>query len=207
MGSVLYSAIPPTSTLYARVQKEKAFTTLIVSLFDYGCGIFCFFEIEPDEVEEILGWVMEAHQDTLGSESEAKRWIGEFRAELERTRNLYPGIEDRTAFIEKCSDEIEKRLLQKLREKQGEDASELVSKLMFGEQTLAPHLLPADDSLELVSLSLVQEGAKILREITPEMLFARDQGWEEWCLENFEEWRNLYIEAAEKSEEILVGYG
>ena len=78
---------------------------------------------------------------------------------------------------------------------------------MFGEQTLAPHLSPADDSLELVSVSLVQEGAKILREITPEMLFARDQRWEEWCLENFEEWRNLYIEAAEKSEEILVGYG
>ena len=207
MVSVLYSAIPPKSTLYKRLQQEKAFNILMITLFDYGCGIFRFFEIDHDEVEEILEWVIESHRDMLGSESEARRWINEFQSELERTRNLYPGIEDRTALLEKSAGEIEKRLVQELNRRQVEDATEVVSRLLFGDQTLAPHLvLPEEDALELVSFPLVQEGARILQEVEPEMLFTRDEGWQGWCLEHFQEWRELYFAAAENQEEILVGF-
>lgn len=203
--SVLYSAIPPKSTLYKRLQQEKAFNTLMVDLFPYGGGIFRFFEIEHDEVEEILEWMVESHQDTLGSESEARHWINEFQSELERTRNLYPGIEDRTALLEKSSNEIQKRLVQELNRRQGEDASEVVNRLMFGDQTLASHLVtPEEGALGLVSLPLVQEGARILQEVEPEMIFARDEGWQEWYLAHFQEWRELYLAAAENHEEILV---
>lgn len=182
--SGLYSAIPPKSTLYKRLQQEKAFNTLMVYLFPYGGGIFRFFEIEDDDVEEILEWMIESNQDTLGSESEARHWINEFQSELERTRNLYPGIEDRRALLEKSAHEIEKRLVQ-LSRSQGKDTTEFVNRLMFGDQ-IASNLVQLEDTLGLVSLALVQEGAIILREVEPEMLFTRDEGRQEWYLDQFQ---------------------
>lgn len=117
----------------------------------------CFFEIDPDEVEEILESVIKIHRDTLRSESEARYWFNEFQSELERTRNLYPGIEDRTASLEKSANEIEKRLVQQLSRRQGKDATELVKRLMFSDQTFTPHFVkPIEyEALELVSLPLV----------------------------------------------------
>ncbi|MBN3883034.1 MAG: hypothetical protein V7K64_06835 [Nostoc sp.] len=203
--SVLYSAIPPDSLLYARLQSQKALSILVVSLFPYGCGIFRFFEIEPEEINEILEDVIETHQETFGSELEADRVIAQFRSELRLTRQAYPGIEDRRTSLEKSSVEIEKRLSQELSRRKFANAHKIVEKLMFGDQTLAPTLLSADESLGLISRELVSEGAGILRQIDPETLFARDEGRERWYLDHFERWRDLYLSAAEKNEEILVG--
>jgi len=203
--SVIYSAIPPCSTLYARLQREKALSILVVSLFPHGCGIFRFFEIESEEINEILEDVIETHQETFGSELEADRVIAELRSELRLTCQAYPGIEDRTASLEKSSAEIEERLSQELSRKKFANANEIVQKLMFGDQTLAPTLLPTEESLGLISRELVSQGASILRQIDPEALFARDQSWEGWCLNGLEHWKNLYLSAAENNEEILVG--
>ncbi|OYD97232.1 hypothetical protein CDG77_07710 [Nostoc sp. 'Peltigera membranacea cyanobiont' 213] len=198
--SVLYSAIPPSSTLYARLQREKALSLLVVSLFPYGCGIFRFFEIDPEEVNEILEDFIETHQETFGSELEADRVISELRFELRLTRQAYPGIEDRTALLEKTSVDIGERLSQELSRRNVANADEIVDKLMFGDKTLAPTLLSTEESLGLISYELVSEGASIFRQIDPETLFARDES----CFEDFERWRNLYLLAAEKNEEILV---
>jgi hypothetical protein len=65
--SIMYSAIPPSSTLYARLQYEKALSILVNDLFIYGNGIFNFFEFDSDEVNEILEGVIEAHQDVFDS--------------------------------------------------------------------------------------------------------------------------------------------
>jgi hypothetical protein len=46
---------------------------------------------------------------------------------------------------------------------------------------------------------------RILDQINPEILFARDEDYEEWCLEQLEAWRELYLLADERGEEILVG--
>ncbi|WP_448267885.1 hypothetical protein [Nostoc sp. DSM 114159] len=197
--SVLYSAIPPDSTLYARLQAQKALSVLVVSLFPYGCGIFRFFEIEAEEINEILEDVIETHQETFGFKLEADRVIAQLQSELRLTRQAYPGIEDRRALLEKTSVEIEKRLSQELSRRKFANADKIVEKLMFGDRTLAP-MLSAEESLGLISRELVSEGASILRQIDPETLFARN----EWCFEDFERWRNLYLSAAEKNEEILV---
>jgi hypothetical protein len=200
--SMLYSAIPPSSTLYARLQREKAFSILMVALFPYGNGIFRFFEIEPEEVDEILEDVIDTHQDEFGSES-AAQVIAEFRSELEYTRRAYPGIENRTASLEKSSFEIERRLLQELSSKQIANVDELVEKLISGNQTFAPALLAADDSLGLISRELVSEGANVLRDIDPEMLFLENS--EDWYLSDLKRWRDLYLAADANNEEILVG--
>lgn len=203
--SVIYSAIPPSSTLYIRLQREKALSTLVVSLFSYGCGIYRFFEIDPEEINEVLEDVIETHQHTFGSELEAYQVIAELQSELRRTCQAYPGIENRTALLENSSAEIQERLSQELSRRQVSNANEIVQKLMFGDRTLAPTLLPAQESLGLISLELVSQGASILRQIDPEVLFARDRSWEGWCLNGLEHWRSLYISAAENNEEILVG--
>ncbi|MDZ8029728.1 hypothetical protein [Nostoc sp. DedSLP04] len=205
MVSVFYSAIPPDSTLYARLLREKALSILVAYLFPYGCSIFRFFEIEPEEIDEIVEDVIETEQETFGSELEANRVIAQLRSELRLTRQVYPGIEDRTATLEKSSAEIKERLSQELSRRKFANADEIVEKLMFGDQTFAPTLLSAEESLGLISRELVSEGASILRQIDPETLFARDEGREGWYLDHFEQWRDLYLSADDKNEEILVG--
>jgi hypothetical protein len=116
--SIHYWAIPPQSTLFLRLQRDKAFTVLMAALFPYGSGIFRFFEeksIDPEEQEEILANTIERHGYALGTKAEARRWIDAFRAELEQTRSFYPGIEMRCASLEKTSALVEERLLQKSR--------------------------------------------------------------------------------------------
>lgn len=201
--SVLYNAIPCSSTLYARLQREKPLAILMVPLFPYGCGIFRFFEIEPEEVNEILEEVIEAHPDTF-SDLEAEQIIAEFRSELRRAHEAYPGIEGRSASLEKSSTEIEERLTQELLRRQIENANEIVEKLICGDQVFAQNLLPEAESLGLISRELVIEGARILRQIDPEELF-NDEGEDRWCIDEFSQWRDLYLSADEKNEEILVG--
>lgn len=201
---VIYHAIPPTSTLYARLQCEKALAIMMVYLFPYGCGVFNFFELPPDEIDEILGDLIEEHCETFGSELEADDAIAEFRSELRRIRRSYPGIENRRALFEKTSTEVAERLSDELLRRQFTNADEIIERLMFGDQILAPTLLPPRESLGLISRDLVREGASILRQINPETLFARNDGREEYRLNHFKSWRNLYLSADKKGEEILV---
>jgi hypothetical protein len=203
--SVHYWAIPPHSHLYARSQEDRAFNTLMGYLFPFGSGIYRFSEIEPHEAEEILGDVAEGHRAVLGPEPEAHQRIAEFLAELERTRAQFPGIEGRTAMLEKCSAEIEERLTQSL-QNVCIDAAEFTRQVMFGDKLFAAHLhQPEEEILGLVSLSVVREAAAALAPLKPEELFQSGVDLEEWCRDNYKSWRQLYLEAAEHSEEILVG--
>jgi hypothetical protein len=208
--SVMYSAIPPSSILYKRLQQEKAFSILVSDLFIYGNGIFRFFEDPLGEVKDILEGVIAAHPDVFGSPDQANQIIADFRAELSRTRQSYPGIEDRRAMIEKSVDAIETCLIQQVTEQRMQNAEEMVEKLLFGNQSLAPHLLTSEDEpLGLISRDLVREGAKLLRLVNPDTLYTGDPRWngDEWWLDHLKDWRELYLVADELNEEILVGIG
>jgi hypothetical protein len=206
--SIMYSAIPPSSNLYARLQCEKALSILVNDLFIYGNGIFNFFELDPDEVNEILEGVVEAHKDVFDSIDKSEKIITEFRSELNNTRKSYPGIETRTAMIEKSVDEIEKCLMQQLAARQINNAEEIIEKILFGDQSLLSNLLTEDDEpLSLISRDLVSEGASLLRLINPEDLYTGDVGWDEWGLEHLKYLRDLYLAADALNEEILVGVG
>lgn len=202
--AILYSAIPPDSNLYQRLQTEKALMLLVERLFPYGNGIFRFFEIEPAEVDEILNDVTEEHQNILGSKSEATVWIEQFQEEIRRTCAAYPGIEDRSTMLESAT-RIEQRLSQKLVEQQVENASEIRS-LIDGVQDFAPHLSSSDYEFRMmfVPLSLVREGARLLQEVDPNTLFTEQEDEGRYYRDQFMWLRNLYLEAAEKNEEILV---
>lgn len=205
--SVHYWAVPPASTLFRRLRKEKAFATLMGALFPHGSGIFCFFEeIDPEARDETLEWVIANRRSALGPEPEARRWIAEFRQELERTRAAFPGVERRVAWLEKTSQLIEERLLRELTRIRGVSAAELVRELMFGDQELGRDLgVDDNDILGLLSAGLVRKGAKVLAGLDAEALFAKDRGWEEYHLDSFEQWRQLFREAAARGEVLLGG--
>jgi hypothetical protein len=206
--SVMYSAIPPISTLYARLQNEKALSILVNDLFIYGNGIFSFFNIDSEEVDEILKGVIKSHQDIFDSTEKSEGIINEFRAEIDKTRKDYPGIENRTAMIEKSVDGIEKCLAEQFVANQVQNAEEIIERLLFGDQSFAPNLLTAEDEpLGLISRDLVREGASLLRLVSPETLYTGDKFWDEWGLKHLKYWRDLYLVADEMNEEILVGVG
>jgi len=57
--SLSYSAIPPSSTLYIRLQRQKSLAILVVSLFSYGNGLFNkmwrdLYILADEKNEEIL---------------------------------------------------------------------------------------------------------------------------------------------------------
>jgi hypothetical protein len=203
--AVFYNAIPPESNLYQRLQTERALMLLVERLSPYGNGIFRFFEIEPAEVDEILNDLIEEHQNILGSRSEATAWIEQFREEIRRTCEAYPGIEARGTMLESAT-RIERRLSQKLAEQQVENASERVRSLIDGVQDFAPHFSGSDYEFRMmfVPLSLVRERARLLQGIDPDTLFTEQEDEGRYYRDQVMWLRNLYLEAAEKNEEILV---
>jgi hypothetical protein len=203
--SILYQAIPLQSTLYARLQEDRVFNTLFGALFPRGCGVLHLVAFAPEEAEDVFDEAIERYPDTLGPETEARARIAAFRAELEHTRKEFPGIEFQTATLEKCSVEVQERLTSKLAH-QRSDAVAWVEHLMFGDRQFAPYLRPPEeDVLSIVSQSLVREGAEVLRSLETEALFDQPGEWELWCRDNYRAWRQLYLSAAERSEELVVG--
>jgi hypothetical protein len=202
--SIRYQAFPPQSIFYARLLKERAFQVLLHTLSPHGCGIFLFHKLDPEEIDEILEWVIEEHQDALGPEPQAREWVKDFLNELDRVRETFPGIERRSVLLEKCLDEVEQRLIQHFAKMQSANATEMVNKLLFGDQEVPPPPHPYVAALGLVSLSLVREGARELERTQPESLFPKGDASAEWCLGQFERWRQLYLDAAERGEVILI---
>ncbi len=106
-------------------------------------------------------------------------------------------------MLEKSVDEIEKRLVQELTTRQVADAKEIVQKLLEGDRVFAPDLLsPEEEILGLISRELVREGARFFRQIDPKTLFAEN---EDWYLDDLEDLKQLYLDADEHNEVILVG--
>ena len=133
--SVYYWAVPPSSALFKRLERDKAFVTLMAALFHYGAGVFYFFdELEDDEREEILKSVIKHRQERLGPKREARRLIEEFRQELARTRLDYPGVARRRGSLDKTSFLVAERLTHALKpgRKYGE---KFVDKLIYGDRT------------------------------------------------------------------------
>jgi hypothetical protein len=107
--TVHYWALPPSSGLFQRLQSDRAFVTLMGSLFCHGNGLFFFFDEMPaDEREEVLAPVFA--ERLLGSEPAARKLIEEFRKEVDKTRRAFPGIEQRRCSLEKTGQLVRERL-------------------------------------------------------------------------------------------------
>ncbi len=211
--SLHYWAVPPSSGLFKRLQSDRAFVTLMGSLFCYGGGIFFFFDdIAAAEREDILQEVISAQEKVLGPEPEAWQLIEEFRLELERTRLAHPGVEHRRCSLEMTSFLVEERLSQALKHVR-EDATTFVGRLLYGDQVHSA-LKRGEVNLEefsndsafacgnFVSPSLVKEGAQALSALDAKALFISDSVWQ---LQSFQRWHSVYGEAAAHGEALCSG--
>jgi len=199
--------IHPQSALYRHLHEDAATNLLLTSVFPYGSNPYA--EIRkagkdiPNVVEDVL--FSRANVTIFGSEAEARERYSDFRQLVESLCAQFPGIDRRHASLEKCIPDVQERLTLKLAEVRA-DAGCFVEKLMFGDRPNAPHLLPAGcDPLWLVPSAVIQEGAKVLLSVPPTSLFTEDDGWEGWCFDQYREWRELCLGAAERGEEILTG--
>jgi hypothetical protein len=195
--SLHYWAVPPSSGLFHRLQTDRAFLTLMGSLFCYGGGVFHFFDdLSAAEREDILRDVIDRHQKFLGPEPMARCLIEEFREEVERTRLSHPGVEQRGCSLEKTGVLVEERLSKALGHVR-DDVSVFVNRLLCGDQAHAglkrKEFGAEDVSLEelaelasdpaclcgnFVSPSLVKMGAEVLSVLDPETLFINDSAWQ-----------------------------
>ena len=70
--SIHFWALPPSSALFQRLERDKAFVTLMAALFPYGRGVFFFFdEIKAGERKSILERVTLERRGRLGPAPEA----------------------------------------------------------------------------------------------------------------------------------------
>lgn len=134
-----------------------------------------------------------------------------FFAELAHARANFPGVEQRTAMLEKCDDRIKNRLTKALTEDYINPAR-MVYKIMMGDRILYLDSSDEDqsndffgDTIGLISPSIVQEGAAILEQIELQDLFPRGENLDDWDRDNYRKWRQTYLAAAEHQEALLVG--
>jgi hypothetical protein len=219
--SLHYWAAPPPSGLFKRLQSDRAFLTLMGSLFCYGGGIFSFFDsLSATDREHVLLDIIHRQQKVLGPQPMARRLIEECREELERARLSHPGVEQRGCSLEKTGFLVQERLSQTLCNVR-DDASAFVERLVYGDQAHGalkrqePHVEelsigelaelagdPASLCANFVSPSLVKEGAEVLSALDADALFINDAVWQ---LQGFQRWRRLYMEAAVHDEALCCG--
>jgi hypothetical protein len=203
MGQALhYIAIPPSSSLYARLRSENAFAVIMASLHDYGGGIFKFQSLTDDERAEAIYNLVERESDALGPPGQARRHIDDFFSEVDRLRLAHPGIELRTLYLEGRTDNAIKeqvsRELARAGYVPGLESLFFMDRLLFGDEALT--LPSANKPLQVVPAALVAQAAKMLEEIDPFDLFPDNEGQ----LDDFDDWRQLYLDAAARREAILV---
>ncbi len=206
--SIHFWAVPPESPLFQRLERDRTFASLMAALFPHRRGVYTFFsEIEAGERARILELAIQERRSRLGPEPEARRAIEELRQELERTRAAHPGIERRRCVLEYTSFIIEKQLVEALKPVRT-GAARFVRDLIYGDRVLGKSgtggiesiMEDQKNTVGAVSPALVREAAQLFHVPDAEAMFAGL-----WRVENFQDWRRLYGEAAAQGEALLVG--
>lgn len=210
--TIFYQAIPEQSALFARLNNNLADYLLFAEFFDRGSGPFCLSVIEPEEMAEVLEHLAQSPtgRPVFGSRAGGEQALASLEAELERTKDLFPGIEYRTAMLEKIDQELYEQLAPFFQAAGGENALALLLEILDGnEQSFTPAgIADGEARLWLVSASRVRQAAQLLQALTPERVFAEaDAATRDWLLEDYDSWRNAYLQAAQENEAMIVGLG
>ncbi|MFO0953540.1 MAG: hypothetical protein U0835_20785 [Isosphaeraceae bacterium] len=194
-----YQAIPERCRLLERLRDEQGFCCLYTGLIRHGPGpsISTSWTRELDDVLNDF-----ADGERFGSREEVDECLRDMTAELSEAVTVYPGLGERTAYIEKQHREIEEPLSQELRGRGSEANVKLMSELLYGGDALAPAFFdPSGSQLRLIPASKVAEGAKRLAGVE---LSEETHDISDYACEQFREWKSLIIEAARLGEAIIV---
>jgi hypothetical protein len=197
-----YQALSEQSRLFRKLCDEPAFYVLFAELTILGPGPFHLAALDPGEVESTLDWLTERR--TFGSRAAADRTLKDLRHEVESAVTAYPGIDGRGAYFEQVEEDLESLLAQVLTRTACVRAESLAATLLQGEAPLAAGGGNLSGSpFRLVPTPVVREGARALRTLPAEVLAEEATDWE-FPSEDYELWRAVYREAADRGEAILV---
>lgn len=198
-----FQAFPKECSLFQRLRHDRPFHVLYSHLTLLGLGPFFLSQINPAEVEDLLNWFAR-NEPGIASLAEAQRLLAEVNLEVEQARATYPGIEHRAAFLEQVQEEMATALVGELQQSRVPLAAPLLDNLMYGQDVLTQGLFCFSElQFFLVPTETVTKGAQVLLPITPNML-AQPGVESAWFFEDFERWRQVYLEAAKRGEIILV---
>ncbi|BAU12765.1 hypothetical protein LEP3755_32960 [Leptolyngbya sp. NIES-3755] len=204
MTESYYISISLHSRLYQRLCTEPVIYQLFAG--SYHSRFRLIDENEPETIEEALEYWTETYPNLFHTETKTRRIIENFQVEIENASL-------RTAYLEQIEPRIAEALSQELRQRQSEDI-EVVRKLLYGDRYFEVH---GQREFKLVPLPTVQAGAKMLMQMEPQDLFEIDSDWtiekslnkrdesmEECCARFFSYWKDLYLDAAEQENVILI---
>jgi hypothetical protein len=201
--TVSYTAIPPTSNLYKRLQQEKSLFVIAVDLFMTNAGLFESLDYLPRD-DDVLSHFVERYPKLFKAEMDVDIAIAELRWETMEACKTYQGVKHRSASLEKISSEVEDYLTQALTRLQISKPREIALGIMFGYDSFAPKSLSKYSSwtqpLGLIARASVQKGAALLRQIDLKAI----EFQEDWHQEELQEWIDFYLAVEKNKEEILI---
>jgi hypothetical protein len=204
-----YQAIPEQSRLFLKLRTERAFSVLYCQLTLLGPGPFRMLNLDAIDkdlarnIHETLDWLAK-EEPAFGSRAAADRTMGELQGAIGQAIAEHPGLETRAAYIEQVHDELEKLLVRALKRNGRRAAESLVNTMLYGDAPLAPDLFhPSETTLWLVPASVVHVRAQALAPISSTDLIRDDEDWDT-LKGDYDPWRRLYVNAAERGENILV---
>ncbi|MCU0552215.1 MAG: hypothetical protein MUC48_23025 [Leptolyngbya sp. Prado105] len=175
-------------------------------------------DMEPEELEEEIGILIEDYPDVFSTQEQALPIIEQFEMYMQNCplESAYLA----SYYLR----EIEHNLTQLLDTLQRNE-HKLLSNLLCPDgsrnspQQFNPHLLSPTvtgnfSNFSLLSSQIIQAGATLLRDIPPERIFDVPEPWQDsnqgMCWDDeaatfFGYWRDLYLEAAERQDVMLIG--
>jgi hypothetical protein len=198
---LVYQAIPPESSFYARLQSDRSFRIFSKYLF-VSSSIFHSFKYDTQHFYDCIKSGVERHPDVFSeTDLETSLIVADFREALRTAWRDYPKIVRNTAILEKSFDVVRDTLEEELSRRKIEDAEVIVYDLLYGDSSLGED----EEIFGLTTREAVKQGASVLRQIEPEALFpGGDDGEEGWYWENFRDWREFYLDADDLGAEVLM---
>jgi hypothetical protein len=198
---LVYQAIPPESSFYARLKHDRSFRIFSRYLFVSG-SIFYSFKYDIQYFNDCIKSGIERHSDAFSEESlEVSLVVADFREAVRITWQDYPEIVQNTGMLEKSFDVVRDRLEEELSRRNFEDAAIIVDDLLYGDSSLGEN----EETFGLTTREAVKKGASILRQIEPETLFpGGDDGEEGWYWDDFRAWKEFYLDADDLGAEVLM---
>jgi hypothetical protein len=190
--TVSYTAIPPTSNLYKRLQQEKSLFVIAVDLFMTNAGLFESLDYLPRD-DDVLSHFVERYPKLFKAEMDVDIAIAELRWETMEACKTYQGVKHRSASLEKISSEVEDYLTQALTRLQISKPREIALGIMSKYSSWT-------QPLGLIARASVQKGAALLRQIDLKAI----EFQEDWHQEELQEWIDFYLAVEKNKEEILI---
>ncbi|GJD20992.1 hypothetical protein RIVM261_059480 [Rivularia sp. IAM M-261] len=201
--TVLYQAIPEQAQLLEHLRSDKKIYCIFEAVAPFSFKIFNASEIDENYLNDILDSEVDA--ENFSSRVEAENTWKEFIAELELAKYLYPNIANRATTLKNCCNVIETALISELEDIEFNTdirVHKYIHQFTRGSEPVAAHLSHYPwHNLYFIPSLFVKEFAEILRKIEGKYLLEK---YNLSYQEEFDRWKNLYLEASLYNEALLI---